>query len=271
MLRYKLLFFLLIAALNGRLQAQELFVYSEPASNMPAGSLGLRLTNWIMDESATNRINYHFIPELMWGVNKRLMIHTEGYFSNRTGSLREEGAALYAKYRFYSHDRLHHHFRMAVFTRLSVNNSDIHQKEIETNGHNTGYQIGLVGTRLLHKTALSITAYYHRALDNLGGNEFPGAQTGKAVNYTLSAGRLIWPRTYTGYKQVNMNIMAELLGQFQPESGRQYIDIAPSLQFIFNSQARLDIGYRHNIYSNMQRTAPNGVLIRAEYLLFNII
>jgi len=32
----------------------------------------------------------------------------------------------------------------------------------------------------------------------------------------------------------------------------------------------LDIGYRHNIYSNMQRTAPNGVLVRAEYLLFNV-
>src|SRR4051812_34979336 len=78
---------LLLASI--RLTAQELFVYSEPASNMPAGSLGIRLSNWL-DEEGTSRINYHFIPELMWGINKRLMIHTEGYFSNRSDDLRAE-------------------------------------------------------------------------------------------------------------------------------------------------------------------------------------
>jgi hypothetical protein len=271
MLRSKLLVCLFTVVMSGRLHAQELFVYSEPASNMPAGSLGIRLSNWMMDEQVTDHINYHFIPELMWGINKHLMIHTEGYFSNRTNYLQAEGAALYAKYRFYSHDKLYRHFRMAAFARASVNNSDIHQQEIETNGHNSGYQLGLITTQLLHKMALSLTMYYHRAVDNLDGNEFPAAQSNKAFNYTLSAGRLLLPKKYSGYKQTNLNIMAELIGQLQPESGRQYLDIAPSLQLIFNSQTRVDIGYRHNIYSNMQRTAPNGFLLRIEHLLFSII
>ena len=71
--------------------AQELFVYTEPASNMPAHTVGLRASNWLMDERETGRTNYHFIPEIMWGVNKHLMVHAEGFISNRDGGLAAEG------------------------------------------------------------------------------------------------------------------------------------------------------------------------------------
>ncbi|MBE2289215.1 MAG: hypothetical protein IAE95_06645 [Chitinophagaceae bacterium] len=270
MLQYKRVLLIAIGLLLSRaVSAQELFVYSEPASNMPAKSTGLRLTNWIMDESAAGRINYHLIPELMWGINKNLMIHAEGFISNREGSLTAEGVGLYAKYRFLSIDDLYHHFRMAAFARVSSNNGDIHQETIQTNGHNTGYQVGFVATQLLHKLALSATGYYEKAENNLGGNEFPVAQPSQAANYILSAGRLILPKKYTSYRQTNFNVMLELIGQFLPENGHHSVDIAPSIQFIINSQARLDIGYRQELFSDMVRTAPNGLLVRGEYLLFN--
>lgn len=246
-------------------------MYSEPASNMPAHSTGLRLTNWIMDETAANRANYHLIPEVMWGVNKRLMLHAEGFISNRNGTLSAEGVGAYAKYRFLSRDDVYRHFRAAAFARVATNNADIHQETIQVNGHNTGYQAGLVATQLLHKTALSATAYYEQAFANFGGNELPIANADKALNYILSAGRLILPKKYKSYDQVNMNIMAELIGQSLPQTGQHSLDIAPSVQFIFMSQARLDIGYRRQLYSNMLRTAPNGLLVRFEYLLFNTI
>ncbi len=255
--------------LSRAVSAQELFVYSEPASNMPAKSTGLRLTNWVMDESAAGRINYHLIPEVMWGVNRNLMIHAEGFISNREGTLTAEGMGLYAKYRFLSIDDLYHHFRMAAFGRVSSNNGDIHQETIQTNGHNTGYQVGFVATQLLHKLALSATGYYEKAQNNFGGNEFPAAQPSQAANYILSAGRLILPKKYTSYKQTNFNVMLELIGQFLPENGHHSVDIAPSIQFIINSQARLDIGYRQELFSDMLRSAPNGLLVRGEYLLFN--
>src|SRR5215218_8461521 len=89
---------------SGYIWAQELFVYTEPASNMPSHSLGIRLNNMLMDEAGTDRINYHFIPEAMWGVNKDLMVHVEGFISNRNGSLVAEGVGFYAKYRFLSRD-----------------------------------------------------------------------------------------------------------------------------------------------------------------------
>jgi len=270
MLQYKRVLLIAIGLLLSRaVSAQELFVYSEPASNMPAKSTGLRLTNWVMDESAAGRINYHLIPEVMWGVNRNLMIHAEGFISNREGALTAEGMGLYAKYRFLSIDDLYHHFRMAAFGRVSSNNGDIHQETIQTNGHNTGYQVGFVATQLLHKLALSATGYYEKAQNNFGGNEFPAAQPSQAANYILSAGRLILPKKYTSYKQTNFNVMLELIGQFLPENGHHSVDIAPSIQFIINSQARLDIGYRQELFSDMVRTAPNGLLVRGEYLLFN--
>lgn len=262
--------FLLFCSLNaGKLWSQELFVYTEPASNMPAKSLGIRVSNWIMNEKAYRSLNYHLIPELMWGVNKNLMIHAEGFFSNRNSRLQTEGGGLYAKYRFFTTDGMNTHFRMAAFGRLGVNNADIHQEEIETNGHNSGYELGWVGTQLLHKQAISASVSFEHALDNAKGNKFPASQKDKAINYTLSTGRLILPKEYISYEQTNLNLMVEILGQSIPGSGRMYVDIAPSVQLIFNSQARIDIGYRKPLYSNMVRTAPEGFLLRFEYLFFN--
>lgn len=250
--------------------AQELFSFTEPASNMPAHSTGLRLNNWIMNEGG-KRVNYHLIPEVMWGVNKNLMLHAEGFASNLEGGFSLEGGAVYAKYRFFSHDKVYRHFRMAAFGRAATNNGVVHQEEIETNGHNSGFEAGLIGTQLLHKLALSATASYEQAIKNRGNNEIPAGQDTRALNFSISAGRLILPKDYKSYQQTNLNLMVELLGQVHPESGKAYLDIAPTAQLIINSQTRIDIGYKRQLSSTMTRTAPNGMLVRVEHLLFNSI
>lgn len=264
---------LVAAIIMGSTEAkgQELFVYTEPASNMPAHSMGVRLSNWLMKETASGVINYHLIPELMWGVNRNLMVHAEAFISNRNRSFGTEGASLYAKYRFYSHDAVYKHFRMAAFARASYNNASVHQEEVETNGHNSGFEIGWIGTQLLHKQAMSATLSYESAFSEETIGDSERLKSNSAVNYSLSTGRLILPTSYKDYGQTNFNMMLELLGQYLPESGKAYLDIAPSLQFIFNSQTRLDIGYRHELYGRMSRTAPNGFLIRFEHVLFNVI
>ena len=143
---------LLLCLLSFTARGQELFVYTEPASNMPAQSVGLRLNNWLMRETDGGRLNYHLLPEAMWGVNKNLMLHAEAFLSNRAGSsMTVEGGSLYGKYRFFTQDAMYRHFRMAVYGRVSFNNADIHQDEIMINGHNSGYEGGLILTQLLHK------------------------------------------------------------------------------------------------------------------------
>lgn len=251
--------------------AQELFVYTDPASNMPAKTIGIRATQSFFKDVNKGTTNYHILPEVMFGINKNLMIHAEAFVSNRNKALTYEGVGLYAKYRFYSKDDVHTHFRMAAFGRLSTNNSDIHQDEIDINAHNSGYQLGFIVTQLLHKVALSSSVSYVQALNNGSTNKFPSNQADQAINYTISFGKLLLPKEYTNYNQTNLNVMVELLGQKLVGNSKGYLDVAPSLQLIIHSQTRVDIGYRHQIYSDAIRTAPNGLLLRLEHLLFNAL
>ena len=250
--------------------SQELFVFTEPASNMPAKSLGFRDMNGFMFEK-DGKLNYHNMPEIMISINKKFMLHSQAFISNRQeGGFETEGGSLYAKYRFFSEDAKQSHFRMALFARASKNRADIHQDEIETMGHNTGYEAGFIATKLLHKVAISSTISYERAFDNKPGYIFPSTQSNSAMNYTFSLGKLMLPKVYTSYNQTNVNLMFELIGQRLNGNQKSFLDMGPSIQFIVNSQARFDIGYRQQLYSTMERTAPNGFILKFEYLFFNV-
>jgi hypothetical protein len=263
-------FLIAITVLSSAGYGQELFSVTEPASNRPAGSITFRLDNSIMDELNTSRINYHMIPEIMIGVSKKVMISGNVFFSNRGEVFRAEGGSIYSKYRFLSNDAVQRHFRMAIFGRLSYNNSDIHQEEINMYGHNTGVEVGLVATQLIRKIALSTSISWLDATDNGRNNKFVyGNKESKAINYTFSVGKLMLPKEYRNYSQTNINLMLELVSQLNVGSGKYYIDMAPSVQMIFNSQSRVDIGYRKEITTTLLRTAPNGFFIRLEYNLFN--
>ncbi len=263
-------FFIAVFFLSFSCNGQELFSVTEPASNRPAGSISFRFDNSIMNEINSSKINYHFIPEIMIGVSKKLMIQGNAFFSNRNKKFDGEGGSLYAKYRFLSNDAVQKHFRMAAFGRISRNSSDIHQEDINLNGHNTGFEAGVVATQLLRKVALSSSVSILKAADNGKGNKFPyGSANSKAVNYTFSIGKLMLPKEYTDYRQTNINLMAEFITQVNTGSGKYYMDIAPSVQMIFNSQSRVDIGYRAELSSTLLRTAPTGFFIRLEHTFFN--
>lgn len=269
MKRLKSIIIFLVFIAN-KINSQELFVFTESASNMPSKSIGLRANNWLMLEQPGNSISYRFTPEIMWGINQKWMFHTEGFFSNANNAFSLDGGALYLKYRFFSNDDVFKHFRVAAFGRSSINKRKIDQQEIETNGLNTGYELGLITTQLLHKTALSISLSYEKALANFN-NTFPILYGDKVINYSFSAGQLMLPKTYTDFKQVNVNLMLEMLGQTQLNNGNTFVDIAPSVQFIFNSQTRIDIGYKQQVYGDVLRSASNGFLFKIEHLLFNVL
>ena len=93
-----LLFFILISS---NLLAQELFVMTEPASNMPTQSIGIRFANSMMKEQIKSGYNYHLMPEIMYGASKNLMVHATAFVSNHNTDLVVEGGGLYAKYRIF--------------------------------------------------------------------------------------------------------------------------------------------------------------------------
>lgn len=263
--------FVILFLMVAQMQAQELFVVTDPASNVPANSLSVRVSQSVFEQQFENGFNYHLMPEVTYGLNKNLMIRASAFLSNRNNQFAAEGAGLYAKYRFFSTDDLNSHFRLAAFGRYSFNNSDIHQDQIEIMGQNTGFETGLVATKLIKKVAISSSLSFEKAFDNQPNYPFPSELGNNATNYSLSFGKLMYPKKYTSFKQTNINFMIEFVGQTINENGKSYLDVVPAIQFIFNSQARLDLAYRRELMSSMMRTAPNGIYLNLEYNFFNII
>lgn len=265
-MRVVLLAFCLMA-LAYTTRAQELYVNTEPASNMAAHSLGIRLEN---QGFSLGGFKNRTTLEAMYGATGKLMLHGALYNSNfYQNNQRFEGGSFYAKYRFLSIDTIQAHFRGALFGKAAISRNPYSQQEIALEGDNSGLQGGVVFTKLLHKLALSGSASYLRGLNS--ANDY-GTITGakEALAYTLSAGYLLLPKNYTSYNQVNLNLYAELLGKTNPGYGQSYLDVAPAIQFIFNSVCRLDLSYRTPLYNNMQRNSANMYLIRFEYNFFNL-
>lgn len=250
--------------------SQELFVVTDPASNVSANSLAINTMQSLFKEKFEQGYNYHIMPEVTYGINKSLMFRATAFVSNRNTSLVTEGASIFTKYRFFSSDDLNSHFRLAAFGRYSFNNSDIHQEQIEIMGHNSGFETGIVATKLIKKVAISSSVSFEQVYDNTSKNPFPNSLGDNAINYTLSIGKLLFPKKYTSYKQTNINLMVEFVGQTINENGKSYLDVVPAIQFIINSQARIDLAYRQELVSSMLRTAPNGVYFNLYYTFFNI-
>jgi len=277
----KALIFILLCMVSVGTHAQELFPLTEPASNMPARSFGLRLNNEAMPPSQTNAHNIHSTmpmvhngtmyrlnPELMWGITKNWMLHFNVYASNmHQSNFNAEGGSVYAKYRFLSVDKVQQHFRMAAYGKVSVIDNAIQYSDINLSGDNTGYTGGLVATQLLHKLALSVTAGYIKGLNNVNDKFATGSAT-QAINYSFSAGYLLFPLVYKNYKQPNFNLYVELLGKTNPETAENYMDIAPAVQFIFNSRFRVDVAYRKQLYGNMYRINEQDFVLKLEYNIF---
>ncbi len=272
-MRYFIAFYFLFFL--SRLNAQELYVSTEPASNMPSKSIGIRLNNEIMPpytnkaQGVNNALMYRINPEVMIGISKRWMAHINLYASNmHQNSYKFEGAEIYAKFRFLSFDQVHSHFRVAAYGKASLINNRIQYNDINLTGDNSGVGGGIVATQLIHKLAISFTGGYARSMNNTE-NSLSKFQPKDALNYSLSFGVLTFPIKYTGFNQPNLNIYIEFLGKANPATNEQYVDIAPAIQVILKSRMRIDLGYKKQLAGNMLRINTQEFFVRLEYNIFN--
>lgn len=249
------------------LPAQELYVFSEPASNMPAKSVGIRQQIRRVEAATNFDGGTRSTTELMYGANKNWMVHAAFTFSDMYSSyLRAESFRVYGKYRFYSHDDLYRHLRMAAFGEISYSRNPQMYDEISLEGDLSGVQTGIIVTQLLHKLALSATGSYVNSLRPVQNDMHSRPISQDAFSYSLSAGYLLFPKRYTNYNQTNVNLYCELLGQKALLNNLQYTDLAPAIQFIFNSQTKLNLGYRYQLSSSMHRMGRQGWLLSMEWL-----
>ena len=236
---------------------------------MPAHSLSTKLNaNYIGKlQGNQNRFMQRYTPELMFGISKRWMIHVGGTFADmHTTNFRWESVYLYGKYRFISKDELHSHFRMAAFADVSYSRSPFHYDEISLQGDKSGVQAGIIATQLWNKLAVSATVSHIQALDKSRNDkvQYIPSRIYQAMNYSLSAGYLLLPFEYVDYKQTNLNLYTEILAQQSLDRKAYYVDLAPAIQLIFNSNAKLNIGYRIELNGDMQRMTESSWLISLE-------
>lgn len=251
--------------------AQELYVYTEPASNMPAKSISGKASTMLLKGTSSGQLEQRYTPEIMFGLSKNWMVHAAGTFSDMYSSnLRWESIRLYAKYRFLSLDDVHQHFRMAAFGEVAHSVNDVMYEEVSLNGDQSGVMGGIILTQLWQKLALSSTLSYAQVTTKKPAL-MPDAYPFQAFNYSLSAGYLLLPRNYTSYRQTNVNIYAELLGQQTLDRKQYYVDLAPALQFIFNSNAKLNMGYRFQLSGDMHRMAEQSWQFSFEYVFLNAL
>ena len=257
-------------------KGQELFVYTEPASNMPARSLSAKLTsNYISTQPPYNRNMQRYTPELMFGLNKHWMVHAGTTFANmHTDRFRWESVYLYGKYRFFSRDEVHTHFRMALFGEAAYSRNKFHFDEVSLQGDKSGLQLGLIATQLWNKFALSGTVSHTQVLHGSRNDKtavYIPSRIYEVMNYSLSAGYLLLPFQYTDYHQTNVNLYTELLVQQALDRKAYYADLAPAVQVIFNSNMKINIGYRFQLGADMQRMAKNSWQLSLERTFLNAL
>jgi hypothetical protein len=267
--------FLLIAAASW---SQELYVFSEPASNVPSRSLSFKYGGKWMNEVSTGHqhVSSRHMLESTLGLNKRLMLRPAITFSNMYQSYPDqrqkfESLSLYLKYRFLSIDEVHRHFRASFYWKSVLSTNPLNYDELTMDGDQTAAQFGIIATQLVNKLAISGTASLHQVLNGerflkYGGPRRFGYQ---AFNYSLSAGYLLFPRKYKNYEQTNFNLYCEVLGGKGLDRKYDFIDIAPAIQLIFNSSSKLNLGYRIQLEANAYRMARNAAYVSFEKTFLN--
>ncbi len=253
--------------------AQEMFVFSEPASNIPSRSLEVKQSAKLQDDMHTGHFQQRHTTELMFGLGKDWMLHLSGTFSNMySPQLQWESQKAYIKYRFLAKDGVYSHFRMAAFIEGAYSRNVSSFDELNIDGDQSGMQAGIIVTQLLHKLAISSTIGLVESLQQgRWDKSVPKIYPYEALNYSFSAGYLLFPKEYADYQQLNVNLYAELIGQNSLDMSKHFTDLAPGLQFIFHSQAKLSAGYRFQLNGNMNRMSNEGFQISFDWLFLNVL
>lgn len=296
------LFILLIFAVPCSVLSQELFPVSDNASSVPKGALGVR----VFDEGYKEIDLYRNLTavKLLYGLTSKLSVdatasisdihqntlpfdfitHVHGVTGGESGTTNTplkgipypfifNSTDFYAKYRLLTNDRKNTHFRMAAYGEGSYVAVPSHVAEPDLLMHTSGFGAGLIATYLKNHFAVSLTGggiipteYKGNTYDNYGGVYPTVIDYGKAINYDLSFGYLLYPKKYTTYRQTNVNIYCEFSGKSYgaakisqkdgPYSWSEsyqlpittpilkagaYLDIIPGVQLIINSTYRVEV------------------------------
>jgi len=281
------LFFVILVGATKWCGAQELFPNTEPASTVPKGVFGVRLLTETYNESGAFR--NQFSARLMYGVTKNLTLWAQPMLSNHHGESFPSdlfnhshssgisftrpitygrkykytfaGIHLYAKYRLLNFDQDDQHLRVALYGEYSPFSNQAHDEaEAHLQGDTGGVGAGAIVTYLKSRLAFSFTGGYivPKKFTDLKSNNRYEFTYSNAINYSLSIGYLLYPKTYKSYNQPNYNLYLEFIGKAFDDAAimwfdvpvevrspalmaHRYLDAYLGIQRIVNSNNRLEV------------------------------
>jgi hypothetical protein len=271
--RFMIASLMMMLFFSSSIYAQELYVFSEPASNIPAKSLNLKYAGKYQRGVMSGNPEHRQMVSAQFGIDRKWMIRTGMTISNMyQPTTKFESVNLGVKYRFFSRDELHRHFRMALYADASRSRNNPMFDELSTDGDQSGVQGGLILTQLLHKLAVSVNlsrveVLHPRRWQAAHANAHPYS----AYNYAISAGYLLFPRSYSNYGQTNLNLYVEMLGSRNIGKNGGFLDIAPAMQLILSSQTKLNLGYRTQLRGDVFRMSTERWLFSVETTFLNAL
>ena len=277
---YALLLFVCLGAVSG---AQELFPSQETANTIAKGTLDLKMANEFYNDASRFRSwqgysfyygltssltisqmfsfsNHHgyFLPNDFIQPAGQGIYSTNGYVPGRDEPYTFENFTIGLKWRFLKRDAEKRHIRLGAYLNLAPGNEPHMAAEASLDGDNSGIATGLIATLLQHRFASSVMVGViipHIYLQSFDTVEI---KYGNAINYSLSLGYLLLPTSYKNYKQTNINIYFEIVGEsydaamvyknnievstanaLSLKSGN-YLEGRPAIQFILHSNTRID-------------------------------
>ena len=279
----RIFFILFLLFFSGFSSAQELYINTEPASLIPKGTKVVRLHHHTIflnenNEPGSQSSAKLLIPQISYGISKNIMVSAAFQISNNPFDIntnsRFNGFKFYSKQRILSTDKQKYHTRLSSFIKYAnhgkwnmpnykflLNNYDI---EIQ----DSGLEVGLIATQLIKKLAISVTSGFG-VISNKTSDGTYDDKNFNSIRNSISAGYLLFPRSYKSYKQTNFNIYFEyltssILSNKYPLRYNKFMStFAPGIQFIIMSRSRLDFGYKIR-----KGDMANEFLVKLTYIIY---
>ena len=219
-------------------------------------------------------------PSLSYGLSKKIMLSGSIQFANKPyeqdmmPNFGLNGFKLYSKQRILTTDKQKYHTRLSSFIQYSYHEDKFMKDNLDLGLQDTGFELGLIGTQLINKLAISITSGITR-ISNID-EKFTQGSTVKwqktnlnTFKNSISAGYLLFPRKYKSYRQTNFNLYVEYLTntilnkEFPVRYDKFRSTFAPGIQFILLSRSRLDFSYKIR-----KGDMPEEFLVKLTYIIY---
>lgn len=270
-MKHRLLLILLSIPICLSLSAQEEFIVGKSANSLKKGStiISAEYSAYAFENIKARRAGL----DISYGVSDRFSLFLRGSLSDFPApGLEFETGTLTALYRIIDINVNGNRWAVASFVQGSVlsRTAEI-SGDINFEGNNSGFSLGLVVNRNMESLTLAATAAYAKI--NLP-RFIDGLLDGYGLLYQVSGNKKL--NVFLNQSDFDVGFITELIGQFNTEistdqglffGSGSYLDWLGGLQFTAANTYRVELALQTQLTGNLPRFTESLYHIRLKYML----